>query len=250
MNRSMPAITLHDLTLGYERHPAVHHLSGVFASGTMTAIVGPNGSGKTTLLKGITGFLRPLAGAIDRGGLKPKDIAYLPQHLEADRSFPITVLDTVLLGLWQEIGMFAGMQRTHWDRVAQALFTVGLAGFETRTVNELSGGQFQRVMFARMSLQNAPVLVLDEPFNGIDQQTTADLLEVVRRWHAEGRTILVVAHDLALVRDFFPQTLLLAREMIAWGETRQVLTAAHLDRARTMSEAWDQSAAICRQEAA
>ena len=105
----MAAITLHNVTLGYQRHPAVHHLSGSFASGSMTAIVGPNGSGKSTLLKGITGFLRPMEGSIDRGGLQAHQIAYLPQRLEVDRSFPITVLDTVLLGLWQEIGMFGGV---------------------------------------------------------------------------------------------------------------------------------------------
>lgn len=245
----MPPIVLHNLTLGYERHPAVHHLSGTFESGTMTAIVGPNGSGKTTLLKGIVGLLHPLEGTIDRSGIKPKDIAFLPQHLEADRSFPITVLDVVLMGLWREIGMFSGMQRTHWQRVAQALSTVGLAGFEARAINELSGGQFQRVMFARLLLQNAPVLILDEPFNGIDEQTTRDLLTVIQDWHAEGRTIMVVAHNLALVRAIFPQTLLLAREAIAWGETSLVLTESHLGMAYTMSEAWDQSATICRQVA-
>lgn len=243
----MDAITLHNLTLGYQRHPAVHHLSGSFASGSMTAIIGPNGSGKSTLVKGLTGFLRPMEGSIDRCGLLPRQIAYLPQRLEVDRNFPITVFDTVLLGLWQEIGMFGGMNRTLWQRAAQALSIVGLGGLEGRAINELSGGQFQRMMFARMSLQDAPVLIFDEPFSAIDQQTILDLMAMIRHWHDEGRTLLIVIHNLDLVREFFPQTLLLAREPVAWGQTSEVLTEKHLLQSRTMAQAWDQSAAICRQ---
>ncbi len=243
----MAAITLHNLTLGFQRHPAVHHLSGSFASGSMTAIIGPNGSGKSTLVKGLTGFLRPMEGSIDRDGLLPRQIAYLPQRLEVDRNFPITVFDTVLLGLWQEIGMFGGMNRTLWQRAAQALSIVGLGGLEGRAINELSGGQFQRMMFARMSLQDAPVLIFDEPFSAIDQQTILDLMAMIRHWHDEGRTLLIVIHNLDLVREFFPQTLLLAREPVAWGQTSEVLTEKHLLQSRTMAQAWDQSAAICRQ---
>jgi len=246
----MSSITLNNLTLGYERRPAVHHLSGVFSSGSMTAVIGPNGSGKSTLVKGITGFLRPLDGTIDRGGLKKQQIAYLPQRLEVDRSFPITVLDTVLLGLWPEIGIFSGMQPKHWSKVEQAMETVGLSGFESRSINELSGGQFQRVMFARMSLQDAPVLILDEPFSAVDQQTIADLMTVILQWHGEGRTILVVVHDFNLVREAFPQSLLLAREPIAWGETANVLTDENLAQSRAMAQAWDQEAEVCRREGA
>ena len=144
--------------------------------------------------------------------------------------------------------MLSGMNHSRWQRVAQALDMVGLRGLENRGINQLSGGQFQRVMFARMSLQQAPVLILDEPFNAIDQQTLVDLITVIRRWHQEGRTLLVVVHDLALVRQYFPQTLLLAREPIAWGETESVLTDEHLRRSRAMAQAWDQDATICRQQ--
>ena len=246
----MHAITLHNLTLGYERHPAVHHLSGVFEPGSMTAVIGPNGSGKSTLLKGITGILRPLGGRIDRGTLKPSQIGYLPQQLEIDRSFPITVLDTVILGLWRDIGMFGGMKRDLWKKVEQSLKTVGLEGFESRVISNLSGGQFQRVMFARMLLQDSPVVVLDEPFTSIDAQTTLDLFEVVRRWHAENRTIIAVLHDFEQVRAYFPQTLLIAREMIGWGETHRIMTDENLLLSRRMSEAWDDSAEICEENAA
>lgn len=244
----MHVITLNNLTLGYERHPAVHHLSGAFTAGSMTAVVGPNGSGKSTLLKGITGILRPLGGRIDRGSLKPQQIAYLPQNLEVDRTFPITVLDTVILGLWHRIGVFGGVTRPLREKASKALCTVGLDGFENRAISDLSGGQFQRMMFARMLLQETPVVVLDEPFTSIDSQTTRDLFQVILKWYSENRTIIAVLHDFEQVRTFFPQALLLARELIGWGETAQVLTEENLVRSRRMSEAWDDAANVCRED--
>ena len=244
----MHQIALNNLTLGYEQHPAIHHLSGVFKAGSMTAIVGPNGSGKSTLLKGITGSLPPLGGSIDRGSLKTNQIAYLPQLMEIDRNFPISVLDVVILGLWRSIGMFGGMKKALWKKTDEALQTVGLAGFESRPISDLSGGQFQRVMFARMLLQESPVVVLDEPFTSIDSQTTLDLFEVIKRWHAENRTIIAVLHDFNQVRAYFPQTLLLARELIGWGETERILVDENLQRSRRMSEAWDESAPICLED--
>jgi zinc/manganese transport system ATP-binding protein len=246
----MNPITLHNLTLGYERHPAVHHLSGIFKPGSMTAVIGPNGSGKSTLLKGITGILRPLGGRIDRGRLRSNQIAYLPQQLEIDRSFPITVLDFVILGLWPEIGIFGGMKCDHWKKAEQALQTVGLDGFETRPISDLSGGQFRRVMFARMILQESLVVVLDEPFTSIDMQTTIDLFAVIQRWHAENRMIIAVLHDFEQVRAYFPQTLLIARQLVGWGETGQVLTDENLQLSRRMSAAWDESAEICQEDMA
>ena len=245
----MNSIVLHDLTLGYDGHPAVHHLSGAFEPGSMTAVVGPNGSGKSTLLKGIIGILRPLGGRIERGTLKLSQIAYLPQQAEIDRSFPITVLDTVALGLWQCLGMFGGMKQDLWQQARQALASVGLNGFEGRAIGNLSAGQFQRVLFSRLLLQDSPVILLDEPFTAIDNRTTADLLDVVHRWHAENRTIIAVLHNLDQVRSYFPKTLMIAREPIGWGETAEVLTPENLQLARRMSEAWDESAAACRRSA-
>lgn len=242
----MTAIVLNDLTLGYNGHPAVHHLSGVFEAGSMTAVVGPNGSGKSTLLKGLTGLLNPLGGRLERGGLKTSHLAYLPQQAEIDRSFPITVLDTVALGLWQRLGLFGGMKQEQWRQARQALAAVGLEGFDRRPIGNLSAGQFQRVLFARLLLQDCPVILLDEPFTAIDTRTTADLLEVIQRWHAENRTIIAVLHNLEQVRSFFPKTLLLAREPIGWGDTSEILTAENLQLARRMSEAWDESAEVCR----
>ena len=214
----------------------------------MTALVGPNGSGKSTLLKGLTGILSPLGGRIERGSLKTSQIAYLPQQAEIDRSFPITVLDTVGLGLWHQVGMFGGMKTGHWQQARQALASVGLEGFEQRIIGNLSAGQFQRVLFARLLLQDCPVILLDEPFTAIDTRTTADLLDVIRRWHTENRTIIAVLHNFDQVRSHFPRTLMIAREPIGWGETAAVLTPENLQRARQMSEAWDESAEVCRHQ--
>ena len=234
-----------DLTLGYDRHPAVHHLNGAVACGSLTAVVGPNGAGKSTLFKGVVGALKPLAGRIDRNGIKPEDIAYLPQVAEIDRSFPISVYDMVAMGLWRAKGVFGAIGRIERDAIERAVAAVGLTGFEQRAISTLSGGQMQRMLFARLLLQDARVIVLDEPFNAIDAKTSADLLALVRRWHQEERTVLAALHDLDLVRGNFPEALLLAREPVAWGRTAEVLTADNLARARRMCEAFDERAEAC-----
>jgi zinc/manganese transport system ATP-binding protein len=238
-------ISLDDLTITYDRHPAVHHLNGRFAAGSLTAVCGPNGAGKSTLVKAIMGTLAPASGSISRDGLAVRDLGYLPQAEEIDRSFPLTVADTVLLGAWRQIGPFGGVGKVLAASARGALAGVGLEGFERRSVGSLSAGQFQRVLFARLLLQDASVLVLDEPFTAIDARTTSDLLRLIRTWNGEGRTVVAVLHDLDQVRAHFPDTLLMAREAIAWGATAQTLTSANLQRARSMAENWDERAGIC-----
>ena len=242
-------ISFRDVTLGYDRHPAVHHLDGEVAQGTLLAVVGPNGAGKSTLFRGLAGILKPLSGAIDLGGLDIRDIAYLPQSVDIDRTFPISVFDLVGTGLWRATGFFGGMGKPARDRIAQALAAVGLNGFENRSIGTLSGGQMQRMLFARALLQDARLIVLDEPFNAIDAKTSADLLALVKRWHGEGRTVLAALHDFDLVRAHFPETLLLARGPVAWGPTAQVLTNENLTEARRMCEAFDDTAAACAVDA-
>lgn len=235
-------IRLEDLTLGYEGHPAVHHLSGSFADGSLTAIVGPNGSGKSTLLKGLMGTLKPLTGRIEH--ILPRDggIAYLPQISEIDRSFPAAVTDLVSLGLWKKRGLFGGLTVEDRASVDEALAEVGLRGFERRALDTLSGGQLQRTLFARVLVQSAPVILLDEPFTAIDEKTVTDLTKLVERWHSEKRTVIAVLHDTELVRKIFPETLLMAREPVAWGATDVALAADNLSKARRMTEAWDEHA--------
>ena len=239
------AIKLTDLTVAYDRHPAIHHVSGEFKPGSLTAVVGPNGAGKTTLLKAIIGLLRPAEGRVELSGVKHQDIAYLPQQAEIDRAFPITVLDAVLIGYWRRVGALGAIDARSTERALNALDAVGLSGFAERPVAMMSAGQFQRALFARVMLQDAPVILLDEPFAAIDTRTTRDLLELVRRWHGESRTIVAVLHDLDQVRDNFPEAVMVARECLGWGTTKDVLTAENLLRARQMSEAWDDEAALC-----
>ncbi len=231
------AVAFEDYSLGYDRNPAVMGLDTIIDRGSLTAVVGPNGAGKSTLLKGITGTLAPLSGRLSFGSIENKDIAYLPQQADVDRSFPISVQELVAMGLWREVGAFGGIGRSHKRRIAEALAHVGLEGFEKRVLDSLSGGQVQRALFARLLLQDSPLVLLDEPFNAIDAGTIADLIGVIRGWHGEGRTVLAVLHDLEAVRSHFPETLLLARELVAHGPTTQVLTAENQFRARQMCEA-------------
>ena len=236
-------VHIHDLTVAYRGHPAVHHLSGTFLAGQLTAVVGPNGAGKSTLLGALGGTVRDYEGRIQRD--PALRVAYLPQASALDRSFPVRVHEIVAIGLWSRIGSFAGVGLRDRSRVDEALAAVGLRGFGQRWLGELSAGQAQRVLFARVLVQDAGLILLDEPFNAIDARTTADLLALLHRWKQEARTVIAVLHDLEQVREHFEQVLLLARERVAWGPTAEVLKAEHLFKARQMAEAWDETAPRC-----
>ena len=242
----MTALSFENLTIAYDRHPAVHHLDAKIDEGSLLAIVGPNGGGKSTLLKAIAGQHRPAEGRINLGGLQPSDIAYLPQQAELDRRFPATVFDVVAMGLWRRIGLLGAIRGELVSKVAQAIAAVGLEGFERRPIGSLSGGQLQRTLFARLLVQDAGLILLDEPFNAIDAKTVQDLLGLIQRWHGEKRTVLVVLYDLETVRSVFPETLYLAREPIAFGPTADALHPENQLRARRMGEAFDDQAAICQ----
>ena len=242
---SAQAVRVIDVTVTHQRHPAVHHLSGELAMGSLTAVIGPNGAGKSSLLDALAGRLTLSSGRIEIAPALAGRVAYLPQQSQIDRSFPIGVLDLVALGHWPRRGAFGAVDAPLRERAREALASVGLTGFEQRRIGELSVGQFQRVLFARVLLQDAQLILLDEPFNAIDARTSADLLAVVRRWHGEARTVVAVLHDMELVREHFPQALLLAREPVAWGPTAQVLRAENLFRARQMAERWDETAPVC-----
>ncbi len=239
------SIVLENVTVAYDKHAAVHHVSGAFAPGSMTGIVGPNGAGKSTLLKALIGEMPIASGSIDRGGLPLASIGYLPQIAEIDRSFPLTVADIVLLGAWHQAGSFGRVDRAMRERGREALVSVGLEGFAGRLIGALSAGQFRRVLFARLLLQDASVIVLDEPFAAIDARTTEDLLGLIDTWHAQARTVIAVLHDFDQVRAHFPQTLLIARELIAWGDTAEAMSPDNLARARAMSENWDEAPVFC-----
>ncbi|EAR09685.1 metal ABC transporter ATP-binding protein [Reinekea blandensis] len=239
-------LSFQNLTLGYDRHPAVHHLSATIETGDFVALVGPNGAGKSTLMKAILGHIEPMEGRIELGDLNRDDIAYLPQASRVDRSFPLTVFQFAASGLWQTRGLIQRVNRADRQRVTDALSRVGLHGFEHRTLDALSGGQFQRLLFARKLVQNGRLLLLDEPFSGVDEQTTEDLMAVLQAQHRQGATIVAVIHNINLVRRYFPTSLLLSRELIAFGKTDEVLTTHHLNRASTIGFGDHVHADICQ----
>lgn len=199
------SVRFSELTLGYRGKPALTNISGCLHRGSLTAVTGPNGSGKSTLLKGIAGILQPLSGrcAVSAG----ERTAWLPQIAELDRHFPANVRDLVSLGLWPGRGLLRRHRREDRQRVSAALVTVGLGGFENRPLGELSGGQFQRALFARVIVQDASLILLDEPFNAVDSATTRDMLALIDAWHQQRRTVAVVVHDPDLVSRHFPQRL-------------------------------------------
>jgi zinc/manganese transport system ATP-binding protein len=233
------ALRLDGVSVSYRGRSAVHQLTGEFERGSLTAIVGPNGAGKSSLMHALVGQAKEMTGTVQLAPDLHRRVAYLPQRSRLDPSFPMRVSDVVMLGHWGRLGSFRGATAALRTRAAQALADVGLDGFEARMAGELSAGQLQRVLFARALLQDAPLVLLDEPFNAIDARTTADLMGLITRWHEEARTVIAVLHDLDQVRRHFPQTLLMAREAVAWGPTAQALHPANLARARQMSERWD-----------
>ncbi|MFY4258451.1 metal ABC transporter ATP-binding protein [Achromobacter xylosoxidans] len=226
------AIELRNASFGWHGHAALRGVSGRFEAGAMTAVVGPNGAGKSTLIKGIMGVLRPMSGSVSVGGVGRSELAWLPQAAELDRSFPVTVLDLVAMGAWRRVGGWRRYGGEEIDRCMQALQTVGLADMAGRGIDTLSGGQLQRTLFARMLVQDAPVLLLDEPFTAVDSHTADELMALLCGLHGQGRTVIAVLHDMDLVRDHFPQCLLLSGSVVAWGDTAETLTEANLKTAR------------------
>lgn len=227
-----PWIELDRAAFGWRGQPVLQGLTGRFEPGTMTAVVGPNGAGKSTLLKGLAGMLRPLAGAVRVQDGRAGALAWLPQAAEVDRTFPITLLDMVAMGAWRRVGPWRRYGPADMARVHAVLEQVGLAALAGRSLAALSGGQMQRALFARLLLQDAPVLLLDEPFAAVDDVTVQALMRFLHALHAEGRTVIAVLHDLDLVRSHFGRTLLLSGRVVAWDETAAALAPANLAAAR------------------
>jgi zinc/manganese transport system ATP-binding protein len=217
------AVALAGVTVRYGRRVALEAVSGRFAQGSLTAVVGANGAGKSTLLAAIAGTVRLAGGSVRRPARWR--LAYLPQVATVDGEYPLTVTELITLGAWCEFGAFGAAGANVRSRAAAAAAMVGLTGRLDRRVGELSVGELQRALFARLILQDAAVILLDEPFAAVDAPTSAMLLEQVARWHDQGRTVIAVLHDLDLVRARFPSTLVLARRCLAWDATEVALPA-------------------------
>ena len=232
-------------TLGYNRHPVVHHLTANIEDGDSVAIIGPNGGGKSTLLKGIMSFIKPIDGkilcSVDR-----KQIAYLPQSSTIDKTFPLSTIELVATGLWHSRGWFKHYSSDDIYKIQDAIRMVHLHGMENEPLKSLSGGQMQRALFARLILQNAQLILLDEPFNSIDIKTTNELIEIVDMWKNEHRTVLAILHNFSQAKEHFSKTLIVSREIIGYGLTSTTLTQDKIVQAFSTDIYPHINAEICR----
>jgi len=237
-----PLVELADVTLGYQRHPAVHHLSGQVEAGSILAITGPNGAGKSTLIRALAGELAPLSGSLRVAPTVRR--ALLAQLAGFDQSFPIRTDDFIALGIERPLWSWPSASALR-RRAAEALAQMGLAGLEDRPIATLSGGQLQRVRFARLLVGDANLILLDEPLAAMDDAGIALVTEILTRWRAEGRAVIAVLHEQDVMRRLADSVLLIAREKIAWAAPDQALTDENLKRARLMRQAWDDHAPVC-----
>ena len=235
MTEAEAALIVRDLTLSYDAEPAIEAMSFEIPVGAIVGVIGPNGAGKSTLIKAIVGALKPDRGEIivlgERGRRALKHLTYVPQRGSVDWDFPVTVRDVVAQGCLGRLGLFGRMNRSERRAIDEALERVAMTALAERQIGELSGGQQQRVFLARALAQRGEVYLLDEPFVGVDARTERAIIEVLRTLREEGRTLLVVHHDLSTVREYFDHVLLLNRELIAFGLTQQVFEADTLQRA-------------------
>ena len=216
-------VILHNVTVRYGRRVALEAVTGEFVGGSLTAVVGANGAGKSTLLAAIAGVVALAGGVVNCAARR--QLAYLPQLTAIDRDYPLTVAELIALGGWREFGAFRAPGKAFRARATEVAETVGLERRLERSIAELSVGEFQRALFARVILQDAMIILLDEPFAAVDAPSVPVLLDQVTRWHQEGRTVIAVLHDLDVVQARFPSTLVLARRCLAWGTTEQALPA-------------------------
>ncbi|MFD2627450.1 metal ABC transporter ATP-binding protein [Oceanobacillus kapialis] len=230
----MNALEVSNLTVSYDKKPVLEKVAFTVPEGSITGIIGPNGAGKSTLIKSILRLLPTISGDVQVLG-KPyakqkKVIGYVPQRSEVDWDFPTNALDVVLMGRYRHIGMFkrAGKKEIAWARTC--LQKVGMLEYADRQISQLSGGQQQRVFLARALAQNAKVYFMDEPFSGVDAATEKAIIKLMKEWKEEGKTVVVVHHDLQTVEDYFDHVLLLNKQPIQFGETQTVFTLENLEK--------------------
>lgn len=226
-------IEMKNLSVSYQGQLALEPTSLTIKGPTITGIIGPNGAGKSTLIKGMLGIVECEGQTfLDRKPMKQElsKIAYVEQKIHIDYNFPIKVKECVSLGLYPKIKLFQRLKASDWEKVARALKIVGLEDFAERQISQLSGGQFQRVLIARCLVQEAKYIFLDEPFVGIDSVSEEIIMKTLRQLRKDGKTILIVHHDLSKVVAYFDQVLLLNKEVIAFGSTESTFTKENMQK--------------------
>jgi len=228
LGSSIAMIYLNNLVIGYQGKRLTQPISGQFEEGSLTAVMGENGTGKSTLLKTLCGLQPALSGRVLFKEDAQSKMAWLPQQADIDKGFPINVFDVVAMGCWPERRITFSLQHHDMDRIYAALNAVGIENLANVSISQLSGGQFQRMLFARLLVQNASIMLMDEPFTGIDSQTQDMLMALICQLSHEGKTMIAVLHNPNLVSDFFPQTLMINNTCTHWGKTPEVFTECQL----------------------
>ena len=221
-------LNAHNIVLGYNYKALVNDLNFSLSKGEICAVIGHNGSGKTTLIRTLMGLHQPLSGQFEWQDKKNNDVAYLGQNSLFDSQFPLRVKDVVAMGSWDNLGFWASIDQIKADRIDHALSRTGLMSMANRPLYECSSGQLQRCFFARAIVQNAPVILLDEPFSTIDQTTEAKLVEIIKEWRDEGRALLIVLHDLSAVMGISDNCLILGDGKASFGPTKTIVTTENL----------------------
>ena len=227
-------IKIENLTVTYNQTPALSNINLEITGPGITGIIGPNGAGKSTLIKAVLNIIPSIGiSKIDDKIAKENldNVAYVEQKINIDYNFTIKVRACVSLGLYSKIGILKKLKKSDWQKVDDALKLVGLEKFSNRQISELSGGQFQRVLIARCLVQEAKYIFLDEPFVGIDSVSEEIIMETLRNLRDNGHTILIVHHDLRKVDSYFDNVLLLNKEIIAYGNTKDTFTRENLTKA-------------------
>lgn len=230
----MKVIEIEKLVVAYdEDKPVLDNFNLGIEKGKMTAFVGPNGAGKSTLIKAILEFVKPITGSITINGKKyaqeKKKIAYVPQRGSVDWDFPTTLYDVVEMGSYGRVGFLKRVPKSEKNRVMEAIEKVDMLEYIDRQISQLSGGQQQRVFIARALVQDAEIYLLDEPFQGIDKKTEGSIVKILKGLREEGKTVIVVHHDLQTVPEYFDEVVLINRKVIASGKVNEVFTKENID---------------------
>ena len=223
----MNAIEIRNLTVAYGENIALENFNLDIEAGSLMALVGPNGAGKSTLIKTILKFLKQITGEIKING---KTLAYVPQRNSVDWDFPTTLFDVVEMGCYGRVGLFKRVNKEEKQKVLKAIEQVGMLDFKDRQISELSGGQQQRAFIARALVQEADIYLMDEPFQGVDSTTEKSIVDILKKLKSDGKTLLVVHHDLQTVPTYFESVTFINKTVIASGKVKEVFTQENIDK--------------------
>ena len=224
----MNAIEIRNLTVAYGENIALENFNLDIEVGSLMALVGPNGAGKSTLIKTILKFLKQITGEIK---INAKTLAYVPQRNSVDWDFPTTLFDVVEMGCYGRVGLFKRVNKEEKQKVLKAIEQVGMLDFKDRQISELSGGQQQRAFIARALVQEADIYLMDEPFQGVDSTTEKSIVDILKKLKSEGKTLIVVHHDLQTVPTYFETVTFINKNVIASGKIKEVFTQENIDMA-------------------